>query len=325
MQSDDGAHSTEHRTGGASIKFSTLVERRPLAPVEPNTQQQQQQQQRPAQHTPLKQPQMQQHLAAPANAAAKPSPGLLREFFDILSPEMAKAKQQRQQLGRTGALPGDHEESQQLECDETLGPIPIYLDNEHHSHMSFEHTYPQHELIQPSLDSVPNLDTARPLSIIQKSPMSTLLSAVKPAGGNAEQQSVPRGLSFTFTGEISNPLAANFSSAPSVTTAPAAAAAAAPSSTRTASSHRISARAESRNSQDTIVNTPAASPLPPLQVTHLETAHSAASAASPASTPRFSCNECTKSFPSNSALAMHLLVHTGEKPFACPQKGCSKR
>ena len=38
---------------------------------------------------------------------------------------------------------------------------------------------------------------------------------------------------------------------------------------------------------------------------------------------RFHCSECGKSFPSNSALSMHLLVHSGQKPFPCPH--CPRR
>ena len=38
---------------------------------------------------------------------------------------------------------------------------------------------------------------------------------------------------------------------------------------------------------------------------------------------RFHCTECGKSFPSNSALSMHLLVHSGQKPFPCPH--CPRR
>jgi hypothetical protein len=40
---------------------------------------------------------------------------------------------------------------------------------------------------------------------------------------------------------------------------------------------------------------------------------------------RFVCSECKKQFPSNSALSMHKLVHSGEKPHGCPHPGCGRR
>ena len=52
-------------------------------------------------------------------------------------------------------------------------------------------------------------------------------------------------------------------------------------------------------------------------------AASASVSSSSSSSHRFACSECPKSFPSNSALSMHLLVHSGSKPFPCPS--CPRR
>lgn len=37
------------------------------------------------------------------------------------------------------------------------------------------------------------------------------------------------------------------------------------------------------------------------------------------------CKQCGKQFTRPSALATHSLVHSGDKPFACPWGGCSKK
>jgi hypothetical protein len=45
--------------------------------------------------------------------------------------------------------------------------------------------------------------------------------------------------------------------------------------------------------------------------------------ASPAE--RYMCHECNKSFSRPSSLRIHTFSHTGEKPFVCPEPGCTKR
>ena len=37
------------------------------------------------------------------------------------------------------------------------------------------------------------------------------------------------------------------------------------------------------------------------------------------------CHECNKSFSRPSSLRIHTFSHTGEKPFVCPEPGCTKR
>ena len=33
----------------------------------------------------------------------------------------------------------------------------------------------------------------------------------------------------------------------------------------------------------------------------------------------FKCEECSEAFKNKSSLDRHMMTHTGEKPFACPQ------
>ena len=40
---------------------------------------------------------------------------------------------------------------------------------------------------------------------------------------------------------------------------------------------------------------------------------------------RYMCHECQKSFSRPSSLRIHTFSHTGEKPFVCPEPGCTKR
>jgi hypothetical protein len=265
--------------------------RRPLSLVESNTHTV-----RALSHTPLKACAHSAHaasLAAPLPPAAKASPGLLRGFFELISPEMKRIR------SVDGAAATSEVDARQLECDETLGPIPIYLDAAEQNQMNFS------TIMQPDRQQDPpaqvKVDRAP-----MKSPMSTLLSAVQPTGGLSVDLPTPRGLSFTF-GDLHSPL--------TVTPFQAADNGGNGQGTPGASNPSRGGRSESRASQDTLV-----SPPPPLS----QPSHSDSSAFA-APSPRFSCSECTKSFPSNSALAMHLLVHSGEKPFACPQKGCNKR
>ena len=39
----------------------------------------------------------------------------------------------------------------------------------------------------------------------------------------------------------------------------------------------------------------------------------------------FRCRVCPKAFTTGSALAVHMRVHSDERPFACPHPGCGKR
>lgn len=40
---------------------------------------------------------------------------------------------------------------------------------------------------------------------------------------------------------------------------------------------------------------------------------------------KFKCKICSKRFGRSFSLKTHIIIHSGDKPFACPVEGCSKR
>ena len=138
------------------------------------------------------------------------------------------------------------------------------------------------------------------------------------SGGGMSPMSVGS-LNSSFSSPMSSPLSfghllvssppppaslssASFSSAASV---------ASTSSTASIASHTTSLHPTGLLPSSRVVHPPAAS------------ASIGSSSSSSSSSHRFACSECPKSFPSNSALSMHLLVHSGSKPFPCPS--CPRR
>src|SRR5579859_4370329 len=66
-------------------------------------------------------------------------------------------------------------------------------------------------------------------------------------------------------------------------------------------------------------------PPPPPEPVFVPTFASSHRTNSASPSERYMCHECNKSFSRPSSLRIHTFSHTGEKPFLCPERGCTKR
>jgi hypothetical protein len=64
------------------------------------------------------------------------------------------------------------------------------------------------------------------------------------------------------------------------------------------------------------------SPIPPVTVSGVK---SSSNTATSKSDDKYSCPYCSKGFSRPSSLRIHTYSHTGERPFECPETGCSRK
>ena len=347
----DQSHSSGMKANG---RVRIAARRKPLATLSANTrhaqQQQETKQEKPAGgslHTPAK-------GAAPPSIAAE-SPGLLRGFFQFLSPEQ---KRTATAAGLSAALEAQGSSHSSHSDSNSIQPIPFSMNIEATNEPSMVGTRTSHSLMPLSPQQ-----SSSTIVTVGKSPLSTLLSAMAPVaavaaagagaagvgGASASASSTPtstnnaqpRNLAFSFVPPL--PAAAAVDIGPCTPTSFQAAAlhsilqpyaALLPpamlqqSATRSTPVGRRPAGRKSESAEAAAAAAAAAavtsSSVASLSPSPLSFAPSSSTSGSTPSSSRFACGECSKQFPSNSALSMHLLVHSNSKPFVCPHSGCAK-
>lgn len=288
-----------------------------------------------------------QRTPAKSHAPPQESPGLLRGFFAFLSPEQRRIAPIAGAASMHSALDAAADDHSAV-----VQPIPLSMNIELVPH---EHN---NGITDPNAtdkdDNDNDNDLMPPLQQlnqhIAKSPMSTLLSAVEPgsedaatAGATAASSfsssssssltAQPRNLSFSFASNNVAAAAAHAYQQQAVSPFMSAAAAVTPTASRPASrAGRKSLTADSSATSFAMnADQGACTPMASIPLLSHQSSYGVGSgsgsgsvSASANASPRFACAECGKHFPSNSALSMHLLVHSGAKPFMCPRESCSK-